>query len=243
MPDTPTPAGPGCGRAPASTRTTSGEGCMPSFSTRFLGFNAASGNGIKQNVRPKPFKSPLLKNKASYPVSTVEGFVGSPLNPNRFHLSGSGFAPANIPHPLAAPPVTLNAMTIPSQPASSLPVGGVGFVTPLKSLGVAARNANGLRSTPAKFVTPFKTGMKPEGCGRVVPEGANKVVGSAMVISARHVARNSPSKGKERWKAFDLCKSLTRFFGVGGCSFRISSAAEPAVACIVRPRASVSRFR
>jgi breast cancer 2 susceptibility protein len=218
-PDTPTPAGSsGFGRA-SMVATTCKEtaGNLPTFSALSMGFSEPSAGGvglggdIKHKFKPKPFKSPLLKNSTSNATS-MSGYTSSPLNPNRPQLSGSGFAPASAAHPLAGPPLTLNDTTTPVRSALSRSV-AAGFVTPMRSLlSVGPRNvhasASVVRSTPAKFVTPFKDGMRPGEKGRVALDSVREVgipiVRPPQTSGATIASTLQSGKGKERWKAFDL---------------------------------------
>jgi breast cancer 2 susceptibility protein len=244
MPDTPTPAGPsassalGLGRLPGLT-TSRGIG-FSTVSQNFTGTAAGMNGGAKHNIRPKPFKPPLLKNKAPHPTSNAAGFTGSPLNPNRPHLfgTGTGFTPASAPHPLAAPPLTPGATTTttPVRSTPSLPIGPAGFITPMRPLlGVTSRvdvntNASAVRCTPAKFVTPFKAGMRPGEKGRVALESAKKgkdnegqvLSGSTSVSTLQRTANSGRGKGKERWSAFDLGEFPMRFTRISARSRLIS---------------------
>jgi breast cancer 2 susceptibility protein len=220
MPDTPTPAGPSFSRA-------SGMADLPSFSIPSLGFNAGPIGGVKQNanVRPKPFKSPLLQHKGPTSNMTAMGFTSSPLNPNRPQISGAGFGfgPASTPHPLAGPPLTASGTATPVRPPPSLPdgLGTAGFVTPMRPLlGGTHRTTNSsssaIRSTPAKFVPPFKAGMRPGEKGRLALEGTkNKELaldassmGPTQSAGSAVVGTTMTRKGKARWKAFDLSRFL-----------------------------------
>lgn len=204
VPDTPTPAGSseygGFGRA------VMGAPSNTSFSAPSItpGLNAGS---LKQ--KPKAFKSPLLKSKPSN-SNTNANYASSPLNPNRSH--GFGFASASSQHPLAGTPI--NATT-PVRPTEGSGLGGAaGFVTPMRSLHATAPKTTVVRSTPAKFNTPFKPGMRPGEAGRVAldTEVAKKerdsVFNSPTKVTSPTEARPNlnKGKGKERWKAFDLCK-------------------------------------
>ena len=230
MPDTPTPAGPsapstlGLGRLPGLT--TSGGTGFSTVSQNFMATAAGMSGGAKHNIRPKPFKPPLLKNQAPHPTSNAAGFTGSPLNPNRPHLSGTGtgFAPASTPLPLVGPPLTPGATaTTPVRSTPSLPVRSVGFVTPMRPLlGATSRNvttnASAVRSTPAKFVTPFKAGMRPGEKGRVALESAKKgkentrqVPSSSTQQRTGSIVNPGRGKGEDLWRAFDLGEFPTSF--------------------------------
>jgi breast cancer 2 susceptibility protein len=93
-------------------------------------------------------------------------------------------------------------------------------------LGAKSRNVttnpNAVRSTPAKFVTPFKAGMRPGEKGRVALESAKKgkenerqVLSSSTTVSTQHRTGNivnpGRGKGKDLWRAFDLGEFPTSF--------------------------------
>jgi breast cancer 2 susceptibility protein len=99
----------------------------------------------------------------------------------------------------------------------------------------ASSNPSAVRSTPAKFVTPFKAGMRPGEKGRVALEGAKKekdrdreVLSSSMVVPMKQRTGNMANvvKGnaKRRWKAFDLCEFSDLFFfpHIGGSPFVVA---------------------
>ncbi|RDB29022.1 Breast cancer type 2 susceptibility [Hypsizygus marmoreus] len=115
----------------------------------------------------KPFKSPLI-NKA--PALVNGTLPGSPLNPgSRLGTGGlSKFTPtlsqhtASSQHPLASTPITPASIPSTTVQPTELP----SFSTPLRPADILQRG-NGLKRTPAPFVTPFKTGMKPGQPGRI----------------------------------------------------------------------------
>ncbi|KAF7972587.1 hypothetical protein HWV62_17384, partial [Athelia sp. TMB] len=193
-PDTPSPAGMGFGRASLG-------GAITSFASP-----------LQARSKVKPFSSPLLKKQA--PSTQLPTFTSSPLNPAR--SSGSGFTPAlaahatQQPHPFASTP--LNAFITPSLSSTTGTSGpGVILSTPMRpSLGVTPRAFG--RSMPAKFVTPFKPGMRPGEAGRAALESPSKPPPPAKLLHAPTSAsafQSNPAKPVEakdttRWKAFNV---------------------------------------
>lgn len=198
MPETPTPAGAGLGRE------TTGNILLPAFSTPSAGLGGA-------RQKPKAFKSPLLKNKPSH--SSVTAFTSSPLNPK--HSNGFGFTSASSQHthPLAASPT--NANMTPVRPTTNTPLAGssagAAFVTPMRPLS-GTKPHSAIRSTPARFNTPFKPGMRPGEAGRVALENASERQAKEIVLTQHVVVPGAirgvltANKGKARAKYFDLGK-------------------------------------
>ncbi|KAL0581056.1 hypothetical protein V5O48_000949 [Marasmius crinis-equi] len=129
--------------------------------------------------RPKPFKSPLAILKA--PVT--------PLIKSTIPPSPASFVSARSHHPVAT---TCNTS----------------FQTPLKSKTVAtpasttwSTPSHSTRSTPARFVTPFKPGMKPGEPGRNALE--KQAVASTSTIKMSTPASIRPPL-KKRKILFDL---------------------------------------
>ncbi len=126
----------------AASKTTSN--VNEGFSTPFVAAFSRPSPATPHNPhRPKPFKTPFLKQ----PHTASNVSISSPLNPQRPNSSFGFASAASHPHPLAASP--MNVSTVMSNVASN-------FTTPfLKS------NASIGRTTPAPFKTPFKSGFKP----------------------------------------------------------------------------------
>lgn len=204
VPETPTPAGMGFGRALMGGPSTS--------------FPSPSLNKGASRPKPKAFVSPLLKKQS--PSVHASGFTSSPLNPRR--AQGFGFTPASAAtqhaHPLAGTP--LNASTTPSHPSTPTNfVSEAGLITPMRPLlGITPRSV--VRSTPAKFNTPFKPGMRPGEAGRLALDSASKPATMVKPVSKTSnavAATSTPralakGKGKERWRAFDLSKFPISYF-------------------------------
>lgn len=153
--------------------------------------------------RPKPFKSPLMRN-----MHTPNGVMsGSPLNPNR-PISSLTFsnAASQLPHPLSS---AVNA----SPGLASIPPAGFAspssFVTPLRSTGV-------LRTRPAPFATPFKPGMRPGEPGR-------SRLGQSSAVKTPQLALNAAEKNEtpQNWLTKDRpsCVLVKKeFFSLGSCT-------------------------
>ncbi|PCH34230.1 hypothetical protein WOLCODRAFT_135579 [Wolfiporia cocos MD-104 SS10] len=162
------------------------------------GFLLSGTTGLKAGLpgKNKPFKSPLMGPPTSTnPRHGASPYVGSPLNPRRQSLSE---------HEL---PVAFPGFSHPTSSTSARPGG---FSTPVKKLGVTPRKlGGGLAKTPAKFVTPFKPGMRPGDPGRTQLEKARaEHVQSAPSRSGTQVA--AASKGKQRENYFNLAKPSGR---------------------------------
>ncbi|KAF9015700.1 hypothetical protein BDQ17DRAFT_1341502 [Cyathus striatus] len=132
-------------------------------------------------TRPKPFKSPLLRNR---PASST-AYTASPLNPGR-------------PPGLSTP---VGGRSIPSfTPSSALakrPTASTndGFTTPLRASQISRP------SRPAPFVTPFKPGMKLGDPCRKQLEQSQSSTGRKLV-SMRNVAETPSSIVKPAIRAF-----------------------------------------
>lgn len=103
-------------------------------------FSPASRLNLNISNGSKAFKSPL--RRAPLPNSN-KAFSSSPLNPRHSVMPPTSTS-VGSQHPLSAPPISRS------------------FATPASS----KQRSNGVRVTPAPFVTPFKPGMKPGEPGR-----------------------------------------------------------------------------
>lgn len=211
-PDTPSPAGPsdhaGFRRAPTEN------GGLPSFSSPSLRPVSAI------NSKPKAFKSPLAK--AKHPINlSGTNYSNSPLNPNRgFALASSHYQP----HALASTPTKGPAVaSVRSALANGFASGAAGFSTPTKHGSIADTSQSiPARNTPAKFVTPFKPGMKPSEMGRGQPECDNvaqrtapthdhPVTVPAPIRPPETVSASPVGKGKVIRQAFNLSEFISLF--------------------------------
>lgn len=95
----------------------------------------------------KAFKSPLRRG----PLPNSNKAFSSPLNPRHSVMPPTSTSVGST-HPLSAPPISRS------------------FATPASS----KQRSNGVRVTPAPFVTPFKPGMKPGEPGRANLQGSAK---------------------------------------------------------------------
>ncbi|KAG7099659.1 hypothetical protein E1B28_001485 [Marasmius oreades] len=134
--------------------------------------------------KPKQFKSPLS-------VPGKQHVTISPLPRNNVPPSPSqaSFNSARSRHPLS-------------------PVSSVALQTPVKSKSIGSSSglwSTTARTTPARFVTPFKPGMKPGESGRQALE--NKTVASTSKTSTPAAV---PAPPKRRKILFDLNVSLDR---------------------------------
>ncbi|KAF5352763.1 hypothetical protein D9756_005896 [Leucocoprinus leucothites] len=128
-------------------------------------------------ARQKPFKSPLLKNTSGL------SFVGSPLNP--------GVGTANAASVSSQRPMP----TIPSTPFKSIlsPAKLSSFQTPVRA------PMNIPRTTPAPFVTPFKSGMRPGEPGWAKLQDSMKKGGSHSIIRSHTVLPHTyPNSSKQK---------------------------------------------
>ncbi|KAG5649853.1 hypothetical protein H0H81_001761 [Sphagnurus paluster] len=130
----------------------------PSASSRI---STNSNNSAPTNMTPtelfisknsKPFKSPLLTKR---PISNANT-PSSPLNPSS---RLPRFVTPRLQHPLASIPITATPLNI-SPPLLSLS-------TPARHPRLTAPASTLKSRSPAKFVTPFKPGMKPGQPGRL----------------------------------------------------------------------------
>lgn len=81
------------------------------------------------------------------------------------------------------------------------------------------RGASAERSTPARFITPFKAGMRPGEAGWVgiaspATKGKGKEKDVTHVDTIDYDLRRSAQKEMERWKVFDLRKFSALFLNV-----------------------------
>jgi breast cancer 2 susceptibility protein len=111
-------------------------------------FSPASRLNVNISNGSKAFKSPL--RRAPLPNSN-KAFSSSPLNPRHSVMPPTSTS-VGSQHPLSAPPISRS------------------FATPVSS----KQRSNGVRVTPAPFVTPFKPGMKPGEPGRANLQGSAK---------------------------------------------------------------------
>ncbi|KAF5368607.1 hypothetical protein D9758_002203 [Tetrapyrgos nigripes] len=130
-------------------------------------------NSANRN-RPKPFKTPFLTTpnpKASSPTP-----FKLPLQ------TPSSFVSARSQHPLSAAQVSTSFQT----PVRPNPV-----ASSFSSTGTPAR-----KSTPAKFVTPFKPGMKPGQPGRKALDTPISAPAKKKIVSLFNLKRPAPSDRK-----------------------------------------------
>ncbi|KAF5388472.1 hypothetical protein D9757_004706 [Collybiopsis confluens] len=116
-----------------------------------------------QNVdpnRPKPFKSPLVKAPKFF------------ITPTKSSSAIPMFSSARSQHPLAAPPS--NATPVRSKYATTSSTFTPSSSVTLSST-VSGQSTSQIRTTPAKFVTPFKKGMRPGEVGRSEFEARQKL--------------------------------------------------------------------
>ncbi|KAI0059444.1 hypothetical protein BV25DRAFT_1901580 [Artomyces pyxidatus] len=129
------------------------------------GFSTPSSAGNRATVKPpsafgsggvQPFRSPMMRAPAMQPLRTP-AVSNSPLNPRRSALSQPGLTstPARGFRPLVAATSASSALETPLRQAA--------FSTPPRALGVTPLR---LGTGQKKFVTPFKTGMRPGEPGR-----------------------------------------------------------------------------
>lgn len=208
-PDTPSPAGAGLGRATMI-------GVLPSFSTP----SSVSGR-MEDKGKAKPFKSPFINTslKPLYtPATSNPVFSSSPLNPTR--PSQNAFSLEAPHHPLASTPITGSSFRDLAPPSRA---GNAAFTTPLRPARVNSPNT---QTTPGKprFVTPFKPGMRPGEPGRVKLDETrrNEMKTTTTATdswlkrprqSVDHEPVKDKAKGKERWRAFDLCGCSSSLMG------------------------------
>ena len=102
-------------------------------------------------TKPKPFRSPVTTTMRS-PVPKPSLYAASPLN-QRPQSSAQAFVSAGLHQ-------SLLATSRSDSPISPFKTPSSAFVTPVRSQAAKRRVASDT-STRAKFVTPFKTGMKP----------------------------------------------------------------------------------
>lgn len=111
-------------------------------------FSPASRLSLNISNGSRAFKSPL--RRAPLPNSNKAVF-SSPLNPRHSVMPPTSTS-VGSQHPLSAPPISRSFATPPS----------------------SKQRSNGVRVTPAPFVTPFKPGMKPGEAGRANLQGSAK---------------------------------------------------------------------
>jgi breast cancer 2 susceptibility protein len=249
FPDTPTPAGPSTNfgtrrgfERPSASMAAVTNNSLPTFSE-------SASLGFVSKPKSKSFKPLSINTKIQgKPMNANSaGFTSSPLNPSRI----LGFAPASAgtqqQHPLAGTPFTSAAMT-PIRSASGSVAAPAGFATPMRSL---KGGGSAVRSTPARFVTPFKAGMRPGEAGWVgIASQAKEKEKEKEVLrvdsNGHDSVRKTQKRGKERWKAFDLRTFTTRFFfsafvlAYVSCTYWfVRYTAEQADARVLRPCSSM----
>jgi breast cancer 2 susceptibility protein len=156
------------------------------------------GDQIAKPNNPKPFKPPLLMQRAIGNRGT-----SSPLNPAS-QLSGiPAFTTAGSQHPLVSTHLTIGA----TKPGAN---GSATFTTPariVKRSGVGPR-----KDGPSPFVTPFKAGMKPGQPGRLqLEQSATDIATLARSekpkessLTRERSGSKAKAKGISRTKVFDL---------------------------------------
>jgi breast cancer 2 susceptibility protein len=155
--------------------------------------------------KAKPFKSPLMAKSKPFhlPVPGDFAMASSPLNPNR--SSDQGFMSAGSQQHLFSTPTTDSPLV--SRMAQNP------FVTPLRPLRVPPK---------AKFITPFKIGMKPGEPGRkALPESlekevkltaTSKPIANNLTGNQQHQRQDARTTGK-RLTVFNLCAFPEAHFG------------------------------
>lgn len=147
-------------------------------------------------MKQKPFRSPLIRSTPGV------GPVSSPPNPKLGFSSA-----ANIPCQRAQSSVTPSTPLKPGVSTSRPPA----FHTPIRGL------ANIPRSTPAPFVTPFKTGMRPGEPGwtklqESIRKGGSQSVSRSPAVSLPSQLNPSRQLATKKYKTFfDLRGCLTHY--------------------------------
>ncbi|KAL0068623.1 hypothetical protein AAF712_004339 [Marasmius tenuissimus] len=177
-----TPCPPAIVRGPASaTSSTPLPPPITSVKPASTSFQTPLTSKLMEHHRPKPFKSPFAVPKQP----------ATPMNKNVIPPSPSpaSFISARSQHPLS---------TVSNAP----------FQTPMKNKTLASSSpikrttpASSVRSTPARFITPFKPGMKPGEPGRQTLEARAVASTSKAVMS---VPATPPPPPKKRKILFDL---------------------------------------
>ncbi|KIK70646.1 hypothetical protein GYMLUDRAFT_285923 [Collybiopsis luxurians FD-317 M1] len=176
--------------------------CPPSHSLGFASASQLSKGFTRPSSKSSSFVSPLINKTKSQntdpnrPRPFKPPTLNTPVTPAQSSSSAApAFTSARSQHPLAAPPFNatpartrgdnISSDSTPCVASSSISYqhhterSAHIFVTPVRresnSNLAHAQSAGRIRTTPAKFVTPFKKGMRPGEAGRAELEARQKL--------------------------------------------------------------------